>query len=66
MGQQVVQLHERCMMVMMIIVHVNETQEGDHTAICAGDMKMLPVAYVSGLLPGICFIMAAVILARSV
>jgi hypothetical protein len=54
------------MMVMMIIVHVNETQEGDHTAICAGDMKMLPVAYVSGLLPGICFIMAAVILARSV
>jgi hypothetical protein len=30
----------------LYIVHVNEAQEGDHTAICAGDMKMLLVAYV--------------------
>jgi len=52
--------------IIIIIVHVNEAQEGDRTAICAGDVKMLSVAYVSGLLPGICFIMAAVMLARPV
>ena len=32
------------------IVHVNEAHEGDCTAICAGDVKMLWVAYVSGFI----------------
>jgi len=66
MGQQVAQLHDRYMMMTMIIVHVNEAQEGDHTAIYAGDVKMLLITYVSGLLPGVCFVMAAVMLARPV
>jgi hypothetical protein len=34
----------------LCIVHVNEAQEGDRMAICAGDVKMLSVTYVSGLL----------------
>lgn len=34
----------------LYIVHVNEEQEGDCTAICAGDVKMLSVTYVRGLL----------------
>ena len=50
----------------LYIFHVKEAQEGDHMAICAGDVKVLSVAYVSGLLPGVCFIMAAVMLARPV
>jgi hypothetical protein len=50
----------------LYIVRVNEAQEEDHKAICASDMKMLSVAYVSGLLLGVCFIMAAVMLAKPV
>ena len=51
---------------LLYIVYVNEAQEGDRTTICASDMKMLLVANVSGLLPGVCFVMAAVMLARPV
>jgi len=35
-------------------------------AMCAGDMEMFSIAYVNGLLPGISFVMAAVMLARPV
>ena len=50
----------------LYIVRVNEAQEVDLTAICAGDVKMLSVEYISGLLPGVCVIMASVMLARPV
>jgi len=45
------------------VAHANEAQEGVRTAIHAGDAKMLSVARVSGLLPSICFVMAAMMLA---
>jgi len=34
----------------LYIAHATEAQEGVCTAICAGNMKMLPVAYVSGFI----------------
>jgi hypothetical protein len=34
----------------LYIVHANEAQEGVRTAMCAGDIKMFLVAYVSGLI----------------
>jgi len=48
------------------IVHMNEAQEGVRMAMCAGDVKMFSVAYVCGLLPGVCFVMGTVMLARPV